>query len=123
MAALLFLGVTYLPLDSKFSYWNSTEFGEFLSEVFREVSVVTSLPSDQEFPVSIRDSAVGFSLMEDYCTVFKDGVFVSFQVLSCVLFREPCPLLSAGYDGPPIVSMFLNVVHRNLNTLGHRDNN
>ena len=74
-------------------------------------SVVISLPTDQEIPVSIPGSIVGFSLVDNSSTIFTDWRFLCFIILClcsllCCLRRMP--LYSADYSrrGPKIVSIF-----------------
>ena len=48
--------------------------------------MVALLPDGHEVPSSITGSAVGFSLVENHSTVFKDWVILCPYILSCAVF-------------------------------------
>ena len=81
-------------------------------------SMVTLLLSDIELLGSIPGcSAWDFSVVENYSMLCTDQVFLCFSVLcprSVLHFlqRRPCT------EDPPVVSVFLHVVHRNLPLIG-----
>ena len=75
------------------------------------MSSLTS-PTDQE----VLSSLMGYSLVENYSTVCTGWALVSFvHVLSYIALRgDPVLYRPQIIRGPQIISMFLNIVHRNF---------